>query len=423
MKRSSLPFILTFLFLSSVATAQFCTTDNRFTEQEFFTDSQITSRLDVTYGSAVDWQGNTVDLKMDVYFPKFGVDPLAERPFIMMIHGGGFKGGTKEGMANYCTAFAKRGFVAATIQYRLGWDQTNPSDQILASYRAHQDANAALRFVVRHASKARIDTDWLFIGGSSAGSVTSLNAIYVSQQEWEAIVPGITALLGPLNSSGNNINTTFDLQGIFNNWGMTLDGALDPADMIPSVAFHGVLDGVTPIGTVAGFPGGPLYSGSGTIHNYLLANDVCSELTVDSMGRHGIYRGIDGEIFRVSRATCFFKSVFCDNCVSNYFVDSVAADCSTPIPTSLVDLQTSNTTNATAFSVFPNPSDEVLNIKGDLEGYQLRLINTSGQVVRHIDYGATVNTVNVADLAPGLYFLQAINGADERIALKKVLVQ
>ena len=183
--------------------------------------------------------------------------------------------GSKENMANYCTEFAKRGFVAATINYRLGWDTSNKSNQILATYRAQQDANAALRFVVKNANKAKVDTDWLFIGGSSAGAVTSLGTIYLTEDEWETEVPGITALLGALDGSGNNINTTFELQGIFNNWGMTLDSGIDPAELLPSIAFHGVLDNTTPIGTGTTFPISPVFSGSGSIHNYLLANGVC----------------------------------------------------------------------------------------------------------------------------------------------------
>ncbi len=421
MKSPHFPLVLILTILSNLALAQFCTTDNRFTEEEYFTDNQIFSRLNIPYGTAADWLGNPTALRMDVYFPRLGVDPLPKRPFVMMIHGGGFKGGTKEAMTNYCIEFAKRGFVAATISYRLGWDQSDPNDQVLASYRAHQDANAALRFVVNNANRVRIDTNWLFIGGSSAGSITSLNAIYLSQLEWEAEIPGITALLGPLNTSGNNLTNTFELQGVFNNWGMTLDNAINPADMVPSVAFHGVLDGVTPIGTGAIFPGGPVFSGSGSIHDYLLANGVCSELTVDSLGGHGIYRGNAGEDFRVSRASCFFKSVFCDNCVSNYFVDSVAANCAPPL--SIVGSIDALGKKASALEVFPNPVDELLNIQGDLENYQLELINTTGRVIRQVDSGQVATTINVADLAPGIYFLRALNTLDQSVELRKILIQ
>ncbi|MEM9823509.1 MAG: alpha/beta hydrolase fold domain-containing protein [Bacteroidota bacterium] len=428
MKCPIILLILSFLLCSPNNTqAQLCTTDNRFTEEEYFSETEIFSRTNIRYARAMDWQGNMVNLKMDVYFPKLGVDPLAERPFVMMIHGGGFKGGSKESMTNYCMEFAKRGFVAITINYRLGWDQSDPSDQVLAVYRAQQDANAALRFVVANANQARIDTDWLFIGGSSAGSVTSLSTIYVSQEEWEAEVPGITALLGPLNTSGNNLTNSFELQGIFNNWGMTLDNAINPEDMVPSIAFHGVLDQTTPIGTGPGYPGGPIYSGSGTIHNYLLANNVCSELTVDSMGFHGIYRGNDGEDFRVSRAACFFKSLFCEDCSSNYFVEQVLPDCapneSEAVGIDVPKINTNTKDSTTPFRLFPNPVDAFLNIEGDLEGYEIELINTTGQVVRRMDYHDGSHTMNVADLTPGLYLFRAIHTEDKKVEVKKVLIQ
>ncbi|MEL7250578.1 MAG: T9SS type A sorting domain-containing protein [Bacteroidota bacterium] len=418
MKLLQITVFLTVLLVYNYSYAQLCPPDNRFTEAEYFTDNQITSRLNVKYGSAIDWQGNTVDLRFDVYFPKFWVDDLAERPFILMIHGGGFQTGTKAAMTNYCKEFAKRGFVAATLGYRLGWDTSDPISQLRAMYRAHQDANAALRFAVRHANKARIDTDWMFIGGSSAGAITSLNVIYQSQADWESVYPGITNLLGGLDDSGNNLNNTFDVAGVFNNWGMTATTGITPAEMVPSVAFHGVLDQTTPIGIT---PGPPSFSGSGALHDALLANDVCSELTVDSLGLHGIYRGNDGEDFRVKRATCFFKSLFCDNCVSDYLVDSVAANCAQ---------QTANLThftemggNTSVFGVYPNPADDLLNFSGDWSGYEVILTNAAGQVVRKVGPGMLNNTLDVADLTPGLYFLRAKRAIDDSGIVRKIVIQ
>ncbi|MEM9261775.1 MAG: T9SS type A sorting domain-containing protein, partial [Bacteroidota bacterium] len=261
-----------------------------------------------------------------------------------------------------------------------------------------------------------------FIGGSSAGAVTSLNIIYQSEADWEAIYPGITTLLGPLNSSGNNPNVTFEVQGIFNNWGMTGDDGIDVAEMVPSVAFHGVLDQTTPIGTGPTTPGGPVFSGSGAIHDYLLANNVCSELTVDSLGRHGIYRGDDGEDFRVKRATCFFKSVFCDDCVSNYFVDSVAANCAQPITAAMIGFDDLSSPQ-TALDFYPNPAKDLLHLQGDWSGYQVTITTTTGQVVRQISDDALNRTVDVTGLAPGVYFLVAENEVDKHQVVEKIVIQ
>lgn len=49
------------------------------------------------------------------------MDTLTNRPFILLIHGGGFVGGDKSSWEDECKEFAKRGYVTASINYRLGF--------------------------------------------------------------------------------------------------------------------------------------------------------------------------------------------------------------------------------------------------------------------------------------------------------------
>ncbi|MES2619321.1 MAG: alpha/beta hydrolase, partial [Bacteroidota bacterium] len=59
--------------------------------------------------------------KMDIYQPTG--DTLAMRPVIILAHGGSFIGGSKSTDATVnalCSNFAKRGYVTASIDYRLG---------------------------------------------------------------------------------------------------------------------------------------------------------------------------------------------------------------------------------------------------------------------------------------------------------------
>jgi acetyl esterase/lipase len=58
---------------------------------EVFTN--VTKTSDVTYGSAPDYQGQTITLKLDVYRPTG--DSITNRPAIVWVHGGGFSGGNK----------------------------------------------------------------------------------------------------------------------------------------------------------------------------------------------------------------------------------------------------------------------------------------------------------------------------------------
>jgi carboxylesterase type B len=123
--------------MSLSVNAQLCTNDNRFSNIPFFTDSQISSQINVTFANAVDWQGNNVVLKLDAYFPTLYVDTLPLRPLILMVHGGGLIGGDKINYTRVCKEFAKRGFVAITINYRLGLNCNNDSiSEEKAKYRA-----------------------------------------------------------------------------------------------------------------------------------------------------------------------------------------------------------------------------------------------------------------------------------------------
>ena len=127
----------------------------------------------VIYGSSINSEGKKQDLVMDIYSPT-GKVAGKKYPMIMLIHGGTFLNGKKEDMAKLCKQMADSGFVAVTIDYRVGWNAMSAmggcktldaNSLILANYRAIQDAHAAMRFLTANADKYQVDTKWLFIGG------------------------------------------------------------------------------------------------------------------------------------------------------------------------------------------------------------------------------------------------------------------
>jgi len=300
-----------------------CELTTRFTEVDVFDETQITETLNLNYGSAIDWQGNTTELLIDAYYPDNTIDDLDKRPAVLLIHGGSYQFGTKETWADECLEFAKKGFVAFTIKYRLGWNTSNPLDQVNAAYRANQDARAALRYIIENKDTFGVDTDWLFIGGGSAGANCALNTIYITQNEWNATLPNIEATLGSLNTSGNNLTHNFSLKGVFNNWGNIRENTMQTSELVPTIAFHGEQDTTVDIDVnIIGL------AGSRAIHNTLIANNVCSDLTVNPNGGHGVYVNATGTAFRVGRASCFFKSVICDTCIPFSAEVQVPANCS-----------------------------------------------------------------------------------------------
>jgi len=266
--------------------------------------------------------GNLQDLKMDVYFPNTDIDTQEKRPLILLIHGGSFTGGTKESMTYHSKELSKRGFVVATMSYRLGYNREVFGNIQKAVYRAQQDANTALRYIASQKEKLEIDMSWVFIGGSSAGAITSLSTSYASQEEWNKIAPQFESDLGPLESSDNSLNEIFDIKGIYNFMGAILPIVFNSGDLIPTISFHGDLDTTVPIGKsmMTGF-------GSRPIHEMLIEAGVCNDLTIVPNGGHGIYRSKKDVDFRISRVACFFKSLIYNTCVDFMAEKSVRSTC------------------------------------------------------------------------------------------------
>ena len=310
-------FLLIILVTNHVY-SQLYNEDDRFTSSEYFSNTQIDSLKNITYGNAIDYLGELQALKMDFYFPKNNEDTLTFRPFILLIHGGGFRGGSRESMTYHCTEFAKRGFVVATMSYRLGFDKTLRGDNIKAVYRAQQDTNTAIEYLVSEADKLKIDPSGVFIGGSSAGAITSQFIAYASQAEWNQVMPQIESDLGPLNATEG-----VTIKGIYNNKGSVSPFALKQGELVSTISFHGGLDQVVPIdkSVVTGY-------GSREIHKLLTQAGVCNDLTIVPDGGHGIYKSYEGANFRINRVACFFKSLILDTCVDFLASEDIPAKCS-----------------------------------------------------------------------------------------------
>ncbi len=268
----------------------------------------------------------------------------------------------------------------------------------MARYRAIQDGHAAIRFVVNNENAVRIDTSWLFLGGQSAGSLLALGMVYADQSELDSVAllyygTAASAELGNLYTSGNNLTNTYSFKGIFNNWGGITASEVDTNEMLPTVAFHGELDTTVLIDADNSFLHYTL-NGSRAIHNNLIANNICSEITIDTIGGHGIYRNASS-VFRASRASCFFKSIFCNNCSNLYSTDSIPVNCSNPLGVNEFNFDTN-------IKVYPNPFENSFSIKGIDANLDVTIYNCFGRLV----YRDKINNGTIEiDLIPGIYFL------------------
>ncbi len=190
----------------------------------------------------------TLDLNLDIYYPK--TDLFKNRPLVMLIHGGAFYIGSKESAAEkvLATSLAKRGYVVASIDYRLGF-KLYASDIELSGYRAIQDAHAALRFLAHNAKGLGIDPTQVYVGGTSAGGVASLNLAFMKNDELpERILDAVKrGKLSKIEESGNKYDETFTIKAVANMWGAVSDlNIIGRDDKTSVISIHGTADDIVP---------------------------------------------------------------------------------------------------------------------------------------------------------------------------------
>lgn len=116
-------------------------------------------------------------LLLDIVRPRDNAG--APHPAVLCIHGGGFRAGTRESYLPLCIRLAQRGYVAATVTYRLA-----PQFQFPAPLH---DVKAAVRYLRANAEKFGIDPDRIGVTGGSAGGELALML---------GLTPGVAELEG-----------------------------------------------------------------------------------------------------------------------------------------------------------------------------------------------------------------------------------
>jgi acetyl esterase/lipase len=144
-----------------------------------FTNVQITP--DVTYGHAINNNGALETLKLDLFQP--GGDTLLKRPVIVFAHGGAFTGGDKSApiWVSVVTELARRGWVAASINYRLDGSAEKATD----------DLQTAVRWFKANASTFIIDPTRVAVMGSSSGAQMALEASFNPDDEASRVAAGV----------------------------------------------------------------------------------------------------------------------------------------------------------------------------------------------------------------------------------------
>ena len=166
---------------------------------------QYAFRVDsnIVYASDTNYLGYPENVYLHLYKP-IG-DANTQRPILIYIHGGSWLGGTPNDYypKSISEEFAKRGYVVANIQYRMGM-HTNPAitpgincslidgaakcayvadslEVLRASFRAMQDAKSAIRFMKNRSIQDSTCAEAVFLSGESAGAITALGAAFLDK--------------------------------------------------------------------------------------------------------------------------------------------------------------------------------------------------------------------------------------------------
>ena len=238
-------------------------------------DKQATGKLLLRNGTL-----KPVTLDMDIYKPVG--DGTKERPLLLMMHGGSFFIGNKEepGQVGWCQYFASLGYVAVSINYRLGFHPRKKEIRV-AEYRALEDADAALEYLLGR-EDLRIDKERVCVAGTSAGAMTAMNLAF--------------RLYGdkPMKEVTPRLPKDFRFRAVANLWGSVHDLSVLEHASVPILSFQSVADPVMPYDY--GYPlgwAGKLYSdpmyGTHAVHEKALELGMRAEHHPCSEPRHRIH--------------------------------------------------------------------------------------------------------------------------------------
>ncbi len=212
---------------------------------EIFPASSVDTN--VVYGSNINvLPGNQglINLKMDVYRPAGAVDPIAQRPLVILMHTGSFIPAVFNGqptgsksdstIVEMCRRFARRGYVAAAMTYRQGWNPTatgvgtaqdiRTGTLLQAVYRAIQDAKACVRYFHENAAIGGntwgVDTNKVILGGMGTGGYIAV-AYATLDQVSEINLPKFLAQ--------NNVGSPYNYQAGFSYINQAIFGDFDGA--------------------------------------------------------------------------------------------------------------------------------------------------------------------------------------------------
>ena len=212
------------------------------------TDDTVVEK-DLEYGRIGDYV-----LLLDLYRPKQVDKPV---PGLVFIHGGGWGEKGKDFYAYWTARYANRGYVCATIEYRMSWEAKFPA--------AVEDAKCAVRWMRANAAKYGVDPARIGVVGLSAGAHVALMVAYTphlielegdaGHADHSSRVQAVVSYYGPTDLVADGVRDLKAVrQFIGEHFGKAPGQYLKASpithvskDAPPTLLFHGAIDAIVPV--------------------------------------------------------------------------------------------------------------------------------------------------------------------------------
>lgn len=437
-------YLLAFSTLASLALlkAQSPCATGRYAADTF---TSITTTTNVVYGSNVKANGQVQSLTLDIYQPAGDLETA--RPLIIFAHGGSFISGTSANadVVALSQAFAKKGYVCASINYRLGLTPFDSIGAVRAVLRAVQDMKASVRFFYKDkltTNAYKIDTTNIFIGGSSAGAITALHMAYLNRscEINYYITPSSLMTLGGMEGySGNQCYST-KVKGVINLCGaLGRYGWLEPGD-VPFVSMHGTIDATVKYNRGLVNPGIPLIllDGSRMLKEQANAIGITNpfytwygqdHVPFASGANPAAYMDTTIKFIRdflITRLGCTDAPLLLQNATAqtaNLYAyttctSNVQMTCGSPGVVGINEVPS----NTMIGNLYPNPADNEVTLEFSSVNsiHHIELFDVTGKSVLSDFSDQSSYKIKKNQLSPGLYFLKVSNKVGESSTKKLI---
>jgi poly(3-hydroxybutyrate) depolymerase len=440
MKQKLLLFIN--LFLASAAFSQDPCSTGRYASDVY---PNVTLNSNIVYGQNMSFTNQNTSLKLDFYEPSG--DTALSRPLIIWAHGGSFIGGSKtdSDVSSLSQRFAKKGYACASIDYRLGFFPIDSANSVKAVVRAVQDMKAAIRFFYKDRADGtnlyKIDTNRIYIGGSSAGAITALHVAYLDSacKISDYLNSATIQSLGGLEGASGNPGYSSTVQGVINLCGALARYSWMEADDVPLVSVHGTNDGTVKYNRGLVNPGTPLMylDGSRMLHERACALNLDNNFYTFPGAPHVPFAGSSANAVAYMDTTSNFIRDFligqfgCNNALlqpANLPMQTAYLypinDCSGNSITDLCLSSGLEELNSTSFEMYPNPTSGNISVKHKIQGMvEIAVYDLTGRIVFMEKSANSTVLLNLNQLKTGTYILSLKDLATSIISKESIIIE